>query len=109
MNESTSPNRAERHKMKKFTVSDYLTIAETKSEEFLTEKRILQEMTERDFLEFLPISGRLLKLEKVELVKDHNRIIPWVDFYEEDYGTIRRVSCEYYDRTNSFIQVFERK
>ena len=93
----------------KYTVSDQLTLADVKSEDYKYLVQWLKEMTQKDFENNLTHTGRLLKVDKVEIVRNRGILTIWVDFIAMDFEEVLRVSADYNNVSDNFTVVYKRQ
>ena len=93
----------------KYTVSDHLTMADVKSEAYKCLVQELKEMTQKDFENNLTHTGRLLKVDKVEIVRNKGSLTIWVDFITMDFEEVLYVSADYYNDSDNFTVVYKRQ
>ena len=94
----------------KYTVSDHLTMADVKSEAYKCLVQELKEMTQKDFENNLTHTGRLLKVDKVEIVRNKGSLTIWVDFIAiKDFEEVLYVSADYYNASDNFTVVYKRQ
>ncbi len=101
----------------KFTNSKYLTIQDLQSEEYKAVKEEIKGYKEKEFIENLAIysingtntNKEILKIESVEIVKDHDIIVPWVSLIARDSNNFYQISMSFYDCSNNFTITFSRK
>lgn len=101
----------------KFKTSEYLTVADLKSEDYKALKEQLKAYKEKDFINDICIysinntntNKEILKIESVEIVKDNDIIIPWVNLIARDNDNFYEISMNFYDCSNNFTVTFSRK
>lgn len=93
----------------KYTVSDALTLADVKSEDYKYLVQWLKGMKQKDFEDDLTHTGRLLKVDKVEIVRNKGSLTIWVDFITMNFDEVLLVSADYNNPSDNFTVTYKRQ
>jgi len=86
----------------KYTISDHLTLADVKSDDYKLACEWAKNINEKNFDDNVCYKGKLLKIVSVEIAKSRGVVVPWITFYSADYSHVYKISANGYDSDDNY-------
>lgn len=102
----------------KFLINENLSLADLKTQTFKDVKKELKAYKLADFIKDISVhvfytgyrgKKEILKIVKIEIIKNHGLIIPWVDLIAKDFDNYFEISCNFYNCAEYAVNVYSRQ